>query len=41
MVDGIIHALRQSGLQIREASLQDAEAALRREHIMNTKVVDL
>ena len=41
LIDGIIHALRQSGLQAREASLQDAEAALRRDHIMNTKVVAL
>ena len=41
VTDGICHALKQSGLQVREARLQDAEAALQREHIMNTKEVDL
>ena len=41
VMDGIAHVLRQSGLQVREASLQDAEAALHCDHITNTKVVDL
>ena len=41
LTDGIEDALASSGFTVQPAKLEDAEAALHREHIKNTRVVTL
>ena len=41
VIQGIQHALALAGFTVQPATLADAEAALQREHIRNTRVVQL